>query len=117
MDQISSKNIKGFSESLKPRNQETLKLRNQETKKSRNRKPRNHETNKLFQVRESPAPLNIPTPTLHPGRCAPEGARDQVGVPDVPGIATGGWELAPALPFIDAQNSRYLVSVNARAAT
>ena len=59
MWQISFENIEDFS---KPRNQH-----------ARNQKPRNQEAKTLFhfQVRESPAPLNMPTPTLAPDRGGP----------------------------------------------
>ena len=66
---------------MKPRNQEAKKLSNQQNRKPRNpnqettkattKKPRNPTTKKprnqsffYFQVRESPAPVNITTPTL-----------------------------------------------------
>ena len=80
MDKISFKNIKGISESLKPRNSETKKPRKQEPRsqetenqETEKRKPRKQGTKTIFQVRESPAPLNIPTITpapwpLRPGR-------------------------------------------------
>ena len=41
---------------------------------------------KYSQLRESAAPLNIPTPPLHPGRSAPEGAQG----PDQDGDKTKG---------------------------
>ena len=69
MEPIAFQNIEGFfifetkkpTQTLKP--QETKKPRNQ---KPRNRKPRSHETDNLFRVRESPAPVYIPTPTPAP---------------------------------------------------
>ena len=69
-NQYLSKTLRDF-ESLKLRNFEAKKPRNKENKrprnqKTRNQKPRNHETNKLSQVRESTAPLNIQTPTPAP---------------------------------------------------
>ena len=52
-------------ESLKLWNQETNDLwnRNQATLKPKSKKLNNQETNTLFQLRESPAPLNILNPT------------------------------------------------------
>ena len=69
--------IPRISEPKKPRNFEAKKARNKETKKPINQetknqestnqetlKPKNQET--FFQVRESPPPVNIPTPTPVP---------------------------------------------------
>ena len=71
MDKNNSKELKDFrifetkkardSETKKPRSLETKKPRNQGTKKPGNQKPRNLF---YFQVRESPAPLNIPAPNF-----------------------------------------------------
>ena len=51
-----------------PTNQETTKPRNQQ---SRNPNPRNQENQHTSQVRETPAPLNIPAPTPAPDQGGP----------------------------------------------
>ena len=51
----------------KLRNQETMIPRNQQPTNQETLKPRHQETKTLFEVRESPAPINIPTPTLAVG--------------------------------------------------
>ena len=55
----------------------TKKLSNQETKHQETNNPRNQETKTLFyiQVRESKAPLNIPTPIAAPDRGGPIACR------------------------------------------
>ena len=61
---MGSLNLRNF-EISKPRNQELLKPRNQESLKPRNqvtKKPRNQYFF-IFKKGESPAPLNIPTPS------------------------------------------------------
>ena len=62
---------------LKPINQkkkkpQAKKPRNQETK---NQEPRNQEPFFIFKWRESPAPVNLPTPTPAPDRGGPVACR------------------------------------------
>ncbi len=58
-----------LGKSLKPGNQETKKPKNNKPK-PKNKEPRNLKP-VYFQVRESPAPLNIPTPTPAPWSLRP----------------------------------------------